>query len=723
MIDQTGSEMKNEIESKALLRRYQFDTTSPLLARSADEATQFAGRSSAPVAMKIVSADVVHKVAAGGVALGIAAADAADTFTRLTAAVRASHPDAKIDGVLVEDMIPSGCEIFIGARHDAQFGDVVLVGLGGSNVERGPKPAVALAPITEARAVDLLKTGIEDAGVSLDPAVRQTLIRYILSVAGPGGMLEAERLSELDINPIIVGNGRAIAVDAVVAQREEPSAKSPTTDEAVAARRARLQGLSALFEPDAIAFVGASTSPGKLGYRIIRNILDFGYQGKVYPVHPTASEICGVKAYPSVESIPGEVDRAFVTVGATQVPAMVAACARKGVKVTQVLTAGFSEWSAGAESSNAHDLEAELRTVLSSTAMRMVGPNCIGTFSASRRIAMGAPRSCPSQSGNITFISQSGTFAGDVVRRAAVQGIPVGRVLSCGNCFDLDLVDYLLFCEDDPNTDLIAFYAESISDSGLFFRTAERASKPIVMLKGGTTDQGLTAASSHTAALATDEALWAAAVKQAGILQVDGIGELMDALLIFSAHRELRGNRLGIFGSGGGVSVTSSDAAARAGMIVPKLGADTAKALSRFGVPGTSVANPIDIPVWGLKEGDRYILEEIADLLKRDPAIDSIICYIEMGSIMDFADSEAAGRAQLEEIGASIRRASSDGPKISLVLRSAGDKVQDDFVREQRTSLVENGIAVFGSTAQAVRAHAKLLAMTRPARNKLRTAA
>jgi acyl-CoA synthetase (NDP forming) len=717
--------MKNEIDSKALLSRYGFDTTAPALATSESEAMAHAGRSGSAVAMKIVSASIVHKVAAGGVALNVPPADAGATFARLMESVRASHPNAAIDGVLIEEMIPAGLEIFIGARHDAQFGDVVLLGFGGSQVERGPKPSLALAPIDERGADDLVRRAIDNEGGKLDSSLRQILIRYLMTVAGPGGMLEVERLAELDINPIIFGTGRAVAVDAVVAARGgsdlETSAPSVSVGDAVANRRKRTAGLGALFEPASIAFVGASTAREKLGYRIIRNILDFGYRGKVYPVHPTATEICGVKAYPTVESIPDDVERSFVMVGAAQVPDMVAACARKGVKVAQVLTAGFSEWSGDA--SRADTLEAQLKAVLGSTDMRMVGPNCIGTFSASSRIAMGAPRSCPTKPGNITFISQSGTFAGDVVRRATVQGIPVGRVLSCGNCFDLDLLDYLLFCESDPNTELIAFYAETITNPGLFFRVAERVAKPIVMLKGGTTEQGLAAASSHTAALATDEVLWRAAVRQAGILQVDGIGELMDALLIFSAHGELRDNRLGIFGSGGGVSVTASDAAARAGMIIPRLGAETAAALNRFGVPGTSVANPIDIPVWGLKEGDHYILEEIADLLKRDASVASIICYIEMGSIMDFADSEAEGRSQLEDISASIRRSRRDGPNISLVLRSAGDQVQDDFIREQRALLLPAGIAVFGSTAQAVRAHAMLRQMTRPLVNSFRTAA
>jgi acyl-CoA synthetase (NDP forming) len=304
------------------------------------------------------------------------------------------------------------------------------------------------------------------------------------------------------------------------------------------------------------------------------------------------------------------------------------------------------------------------------------------------------------------------------VRRAQVLGVPVGQVLSCGNCSDLDLIDYLLFCEDDPGTSLAAFYVESLRDPGVFFRVAQRAKKPIVILRGGTTDQGLTAAGSHTAALGTDKALWAAAIRQAGVLQVDGIDDLMDALLIYSAHRTLVGNRLGIFGSGGGVSVTSADAAARAGMVVPALSVASARALKRFGIPGTSVANPIDIPVWGLRDGERFIVGEIIDLLKRDENVDSVIVYVETGSVMDFADSEADGLRELEGICDSAAQASREGPAVSLVLRSTGDRLQDDFVREQRQRRLADGIAVFSSTGRAVRAHAKLWTMSRKASSR-----
>ncbi|WP_342641480.1 acetate--CoA ligase family protein [Rhodoligotrophos ferricapiens] len=703
--------MLNERDAKSLLKRYGITTTNPTIARSAEEAHAHVVALDGPAALKVVSSAIVHKAAVGGVVLDVSPATAAAAYERIVKAVSAAQPGAPIEGVLVEEMLPPGLEVFLGARLDAEFGPVVLVGYGGGNVERGTRPAAALAPLNEDKAGALIE---EAFGKALPASAQVRLAKYLMAIAGPGGLIEREGVRELDINPVIVNGDGAVAADAVIHLADEGRrGSSADLREQIELRRARLAGLDALFDPKAIAVVGASAQPDKLGYRIIKYHQEFGFKGPIYPIHPTATEILGLKAYPSVEAIPGPVDRTYVMVKAEHVPEVLAASARKGVKVAQVLTAGFSEWSSESGGDAGKSLEREIAETLHGQSLRMVGPNCIGTFSASARMSFGSPRNCPNKPGNITFISQSGTFAGDVIRRAKIMGLPVGRVLSAGNCLDLDPIDYLLFCEDDPATQLTAFYVETIRDPALFFRIAERASKPIVMLKGGTTSQGVIAASSHTAALATDAVLWDAAVRQSGILQVDTVDALLDALLIFSAHGELRGNRLGIFGSGGGVSVTTSDAAARAGLTIPPLAEKTAASLVRFGIPGTSVANPIDIPVWGLKEGERYILEDVINLLKDDGNLDSIIVYVEMGSIMDFAESDAEGLQQLEDICDSVLRSRPGGAKVTLALRSAGDKLQDDFVREQRVRLLPEGIAVFGTTTRAVLAQDKLFRMTR----------
>ncbi|MCO5130934.1 MAG: acetate--CoA ligase family protein [Xanthobacteraceae bacterium] len=699
--------MKTEIESKELLARYGIATTHPVLATSAAVAAEAVRRLGKPCALKVVSPDIVHKVDAGGVRLSVGAEQAADAYQSIIEACRRSHPKATIDGVLIEEMIPAGLEIFIGARLDRDYGVVVLIGPGGSGVEQRSKPKAALAPLDRELALALVDAAFP-ARFADNAAGRDVLARYLMAVGGPDGLMMREAIEELDINPVIVSGGDAIAVDAVASDASPAISLTPRSDsdiaETLARRRSRLGGLGAIFDPKAIAFVGASTSKDKLGFQLIQTLVDFGFTGKIYPVHPTASEIYGLKAYPSVAAIPDEVDRAYIAVGNKLVPDVLAQCRDKGVKVAQVLTAGFSEYS-----SDSSDLEQQMRDQLAAGTMRMIGPNCIGTFSSGTRMAIGAPRYNPTEPGGITFYSQSGTYAGDVVRRAQVWDLPVARALSCGNCADLDMLDLLLFAESDPETTIVAFYIESMRDPGLFFRAARGMTKPVVVLRGGTTEQGQVAASSHTAALATDRVLWDAGVSQSGVIQVGSMDDLMDTLLALSVHGRSKGNRLAVFGSGGGVSVTSSDVAAQVGLKIPRLQEATAEGLRRFGIPGTSVANPIDIPVWGLRDGDRYIFEEIINRLKVDGNIDRIVVFVEMGWVLDFIENDIQGLKALEAICASIARARPDGAPMSLALRSSGDKYQDDFVREQRINLMKLGISVYPTTSRAVRAQARLV--------------
>ncbi|KAB2866638.1 MAG: CoA-binding protein, partial [Bauldia sp.] len=421
--------MKTEIESKSLLARYGIATTRPRLATSAEEAEAAVTEAGRPCALKVVSPDIVHKVAAGGVRLSVTAGDAAAAFSSIMAACRQSNPNAAIDGVLIEEMVEPGLEVFIGARVDPHYGTVLLLGPGGSNVEQGQRPAAALAPITPRLAEELIDSAFPGAFDGKGRKSREVLTRYILAIGGEDGLMMKEKVGELDVNPIIVNGAGAVAVDAVAGDlpsgMDARRMSDAELDAALDARRARLGNFGALFDPASIAFVGASTQKEKLGYRVIRNMLDFGYKGQIYPIHPSADEICGLKAYKSVSDIPGPVERAYVAVANRQVPEVLRACREKGVRVAQVLTAGFSEYS-----SDSGDLERRMLDEVRTGGMRMVGPNCMGTFSASARIALAAPRYCPEEPGGITFFSQSGTFACDVNRRAQVMGLPVGRVLS-----------------------------------------------------------------------------------------------------------------------------------------------------------------------------------------------------------------------------------------------------------------------------------------------------
>jgi len=189
---------------------------------------------------------------------------------------------------------------------------------------------------------------------------------------------------------------------------------------------------------------------------------------------------------------------------------------------------------------------------------------------------------------------------------------------------------------------------------------------------------------------------------------VGSMEELLDVLLAHAAFGRVGGRRLALFGSGGGVSVVSADVADANGMTFSTFGAETRRRLAKFGVPGTSVDNPIDIPVWGLKRNDTFIFHEIVELLAADAGVDSIIAYVEMNSIFEFSDDVAEGEAEMDAIVRSLLRADTAGIALSAVLRSAGDKVQDDILRAARPRLLENGIAVYPTTARAIRAHARL---------------
>ena len=688
-----------EHQAKNLLRRYGIPTTDARLARNAEEAAALAREAGGPVAMKIAAPNIVHKAAAGGVRLNVEAMDAATVFEELTAAADTEN----VEGVVVEPMALPGHEAIVGAVLDPVFGPVVMCGVGGTGVEETANVAFRLAPLGAAEVRDLAHA----AGY---PDGADALMAILSAVGGPEGLLFRENIAELDINPVILSGAGAVAVDAHIVLSEEgpvePSALGCLKPTARKALQQELHdALRPIFYPAGIVVVGASAQPGKLGFRIVQNLVDFGYEGKLYPVHPTAESIYGCKAFPSVDDLPEAVDRAIVAIGAKGVPEALRQCAAKGVKAAQVLTAGFAEWDdEGAKLENA------IKEVAETTGMRIVGPNTIGAYCGAAKITMSTPRHAPEATGGITFISQSGTYAWDMIHRARVLGLPLGKSLSCGNCADVTPTDYLLYGAEDPDTDIIAMYLETDLDAGRFFRLAREIGKPLVLFKGGRSAAGARAATSHTGALAADGKLWLAAARQAGAAVVDSMDELLDVLLAHAALGKVGGRRLALFGSGGGVSVVSADVAEANGMTFAVFGDETRQRLGKFGVPGTSVDNPIDIPVWGLKSDGTFIFHEIVELLAADAEVDSIIAYVEMNSIFEFSDDVAAGEAEMEAIIRSLLRADTAGVALSAVLRTAGDKVQDDILRAARPRLIENGIAVYPTTARAIRAHARITA-------------
>ena len=690
-----------EHEAKELLTRYGIATTLARLAADAETAAAYARACGGPVALKVASSDIVHKSRAGCVRLNVAAETVPGAFREILDAA-STIDGARVEGVIVEPMAAPGTEVIVGATNDALFGPVVMFGLGGTDVEARREVGFRLAPLreTDARAL------VHDI-LGPDPNV-EALVQVLLAVGGPDGLLFREAVEELDINPLIVNGNDVVAVDAHIVTSADRRVDARwfgilDDDEFLSLKRETYEALRPTFLPEGIVVVGASTKPGKLGFRIIQNLADFGYPGRLYAVHPSANSIYGCPAFPSVAELPQAVDRAIVAVPAATVPETLRACAGKGVKVAQVYSAGFSEWS-----DEGWDLEHAIKEVVQSTGIRVIGPNTIGTYCPAGGVTMSTPRHASRDPGTISVISQSGTYAIDVIRRSMILGLPLGKCVSCGNCVDIDPVDYLLFCAADPDTEVIAMYLETVKDAGRFFRLAQRIDKPLVLFKGGRTEAGYRAASSHTGAMASDLGLWMSGARQAGAALVGSIEELLDVLLGLTAGGPIHGRRLALFGSGGGVSVASSDVAASHGLDLVEFSGATRERLTKFAGPGNSVNNPIDIPVWGLRMDQRFIFHEVIDVLARDLGVDSVITYVEMNSIFEFSNDEAAGLTQMDSIIESILRTRTGGVPVSAVLRTSGDKLQDDYVRAARFRLLERGIAVYPTTARAIRAHAHL---------------
>ncbi len=358
--------------------------------------------------------------------------------------------------------------------------------------------------------------------------------------------------------------------------------------------RSRFVVLDGLFRPRSIAVIGASATPGKLGYTVLKNILADGYRGSVYPVNPNDPEILGLKAYRSVLDIPAEVDAAVIVVPAKLCAQVAEECGRKLVKGLIVITAGFSEVGR-------RDLEDELVAVARRYGTRVLGPNIVGVMSNSNKLNASFAPFLPFP-GKPSLVSQSGALI--VAMDAATHFRHVGfdKMISVGNMSDVDLADCIEWLDADPNTTCISLYIEGLKNGRRFIDAARRVRTPVVALKAGVSAQGAAAAASHTGSLAGAAKVYQAALKQAGVVLADDLNLLFDRSLALSLQPPMCGDNLFVLTNGGGVGVLAADAAERFGLPLsiapPDLQAELRRHMPEFG----SARNPADLTGMAGKE-------------------------------------------------------------------------------------------------------------------------
>jgi acetyltransferase len=396
--------------------------------------------------------------------------------------------------------------------------------------------------------------------------------------------------------------------------------------------------LEEFLNPKSVAVIGASREEKKVGHRVLRNMVNSGFKGRIYPVNPNADTILGYKCYRSVGEIGEDVDLAVVAVPAKAVLGVAEECGRKGVKGIIVISAGFSE--TGREGLV---LEKQLVSKCREYDMRLQGPNCLGLINA--RIGLNASFAPTSPiPGSVSIVSQSGALGSAILNWAGFNNMGLSNFVSVGNEADLTITDFLEALAEDDNTRVVGVYMEGVKNGERFLKVAGSLSrrKPLVVLKAGTTEVGVRAVSSHTGSLAGSDIAFSAACKKTGVLRVDTMREFFDMLFAFQDQPVPKGKNVIVITNGGGPGVLAVDACEKLGLNLPLLEHELRENLSKSFPPHASLGNPID--VLGDADENRYRIALQAAL--KSSVVDSIIVILTPQAM---TPSEEVARVIVEE--------------------------------------------------------------------------
>ncbi|HEU4767678.1 MAG TPA: GNAT family N-acetyltransferase [Pyrinomonadaceae bacterium] len=383
---------------------------------------------------------------------------------------------------------------------------------------------------------------------------------------------------------------------------------------------AAVNALKLFFEPQAVAVIGASRQRGTIGGEIFHNLLSFGFRGPVYPINPTATVIEDVKAYQSIEDVPGPVDLAVIVVPAEKVVEVTTACARKGVKALVVISAGFSETGPEGKAR-----QVELINVCRNAGMRLIGPNCMGIANTNPDVLLDAtfaPGIPPR--GRVGFSSQSGALGLAIMEFANSLNLGISTFVSVGNKADISGNDLLRYWEADDDTDVILLYLESFGNPKKFSEIACRVGrkKPIAVVKSGRSAAGARATSSHTGALiAASDVTVDALFRQAGVVRTDTLAELFDVASLLANQPLPSGRRVGIITNAGGPAILCADACEARGLEVPVLSDESQRRLREFLPAGASVGNPVDM----IASAPAEHFQQAIEIVGNDEHVDSLI--------------------------------------------------------------------------------------------------
>ncbi|MHA7683752.1 acetate--CoA ligase family protein [Cupriavidus sp. PET2-C1] len=574
-------------EGKLVCDAYGIPVPGEGVAKSPTGAVELADKMGYPVVLKIVSPDILHKTEAGGVLVGLkSAADVENGYLTIIENAKKYDAKANIVGVQVQQMIAGGQEVIIGAVTDPSFGKLVAFGLGGVLVEVLKDITFRMAPASQEDALSMLD-GIAAAEVlkgvrGADPANREALASMIQRVSEL--VSDFPEISELDLNPVFASKDGAIAADVriVVDFAPQPERYRPSQEDIV-------RQMNRIMRPDSVAVIGASNEDGKIGNSVMKNLINGGYQGKIYPIHPKGGEIMGRTAYKSVLDVPGEVDVAVFAIPAKLVAGALEEVGKKHIPGAVLIPSGF------AETGNVQGQE-EIVAIARKHDIRLMGPNIYGFYYTPKNLC--ATFCTPYDvKGKAALSSQSGGIGMAIIGFSRSAKMGVSAIVGLGNKSDIDEDDLLTFFEQDDNTEIIAQHCEDLKDGRAFAEAAKRVSKkkPVVVLKAGRTSMGARAASSHTGALAGNDKIYEDVFKQCGVIRARSLRDLLEFARGIPKLPTPKGENVVIITGAGGSGVLLSDACVDNNLSLMTMPDDLDAAFRKFIPPFGAAGNPVDI--------------------------------------------------------------------------------------------------------------------------------
>ena len=458
--------------------------------------------------------------------------------------------------------------------------------------------------------------------------------------------------------------------------------------------------LDYLFYPRSVAIVGVSNDMSRpSGGRVFtETTVKGGFKGPIYPIGQGGGEIYGLKIYPRLTDVTGDIDYVISAIPAQHVPRLLRDCAAKGVTAVHLFTAGFSELG----DNEGRRLETEVASIARELGIRLIGPNCMGLYCP--RSGLSFCTDFSTRSGSVGFMAQSGGHSLYGVMEANARGIYFSKVISFGNAADLNESDFLEYLTEDAETEVIAIYIEGVRDGNRFRQTLEHAArrKSVIVYKGGMTPSGARTVSSHTGAIAGSATTWSSLIKQAGAVEVHSVAELVDMLVLFQFMAPPAGNNAAIIGLGGGANVQATDDCLNAGLRIPLLSGEVSRKLKGddFTEAGKIFKNPIDI----FAHGSRRFIEDIIRTLGSSDQIDILLPHIPF-DLYPIPEAIEVGLY----VPALINLAPEIRGRTAVVLHAITLARSQQMATAAQATLAEAGFPVFPSFTRAATAIARFI--------------